>query len=362
LKFAFIIDPIHKLDPCHDTSVAFMEAAQQLGHEVWITQANLLSVVDGKAWAILERVKLQPVQLMDGKWIAADPWYSLADQPEGSRETPGQPLPDSPLENLCQANLPTVAGFRPLEEMDAIFMRTDPPVTTAYLYATYILDYVDPAKTLVLNSPRGLRAANEKMYTLQFTEAIPTTIVSQDKQVIRQFVDAQGAAVLKPLGGKAGEGILFLHPGDRNLNSMIEISTLQGQLPVMVQTYLPEAKAGDKRIILLNGEPIGAVNRIPTGDEFRGNMAVGGQAARVEITERERQICAQLAPVLQRDGLIFVGIDVIGGYLTEVNVTSPTGVREVDRLDGTRLAYQVIEWIVQARSTASAIAAASPSA
>jgi len=362
LKFAFIIDPIHKLDPCHDTSVAFMEAAQQLGHEVWITQANLLSVVDGKAWAILERVKLQPVQLIDGKWIAADPWYSLADQPEGSRETPGQPLPDSPLENLRQANLPTVAGFRPLEEMDAIFMRTDPPVTTAYLYATYILDYVDPAKTLVLNSPRGLRAANEKMYTLQFTEAIPTTIVSQDKQVIRQFVDAQGAAVLKPLGGKAGEGILFLHPGDRNLNSMIEISTLQGQLPVMVQTYLPEAKAGDKRIILLNGEPIGAVNRIPTGDEFRGNMAVGGQAARVEITERERQICAQLAPVLQRDGLIFVGIDVIGGYLTEVNVTSPTGVREVDRLDGTRLAYQVIEWIVQARSTASAIAAASPSA
>ncbi len=345
MKFAFIIDPIHKLDPCHDTSVAFMEAAQQLGHEVWITQANLLSVVDGKAWAILKRVQLQPVQLIDGKWIAADPWYSLGDQPEGSR----------------QANLPAIEGFRPLEEMDAVFMRTDPPVTTAYLYATYILDYVDPAKTLVVNAPRGLRAANEKMYTLQFTEAIPTTIVSQNKQVIRQFVDAQGAAVLKPLGGKAGEGILFLHPGDRDLNSMIEISTLQGQLPVMVQTYLPEAKEGDKRIILLNGEPIGAVNRIPTGDEFRGNMAVGGRADRVEITERERQICAQIAPVLQRDGLIFVGIDVIGGYLTEVNVTSPTGVREVDRLDGTRLAYQVIEWVVQTRSTASAIAAASPS-
>lgn len=318
MKFTFIIDPIQHLDPGHDTSVALMEAAQELGHEVWITQANQLSVVKGKAFALLQRVQLFPVQLIEGRWVAANPWFVLEEQ----------------------ARLP-------LEAMDAVFMRTDPPVTVPYLYATYILDYVDPTKTLVINSPQGIRAANEKMYALQFTEAIPETIVSQSKQVILEFVEDKGMAVLKPLGGKAGEGILFLERGDRNLNSLIEISTHQGLVPVMVQTYLPAAKEGDKRIILLDGEPIGAVNRIPTGNEFRGNMAVGGRVAQTEITEREREICTQLAPTLRRDGLVFVGIDVIGGYLTEVNVTSPTGVREIDRLEGVRLGRQVIEWIAR---------------
>jgi len=188
------------------------------------------------------------------------------------------------------------------------------------------------------------------MYALQFTEAIPETIVSADKGVIREFLEAKGTAVLKPLGGKAGEGILFLDASDRNFNSLIELSTLQGRVPVMVQTYLPAAKDGDKRIILLNGEPLGALNRIPTGKEFRGNMAVGGRVAETEITDREREICTQLAPTLQRDGLIFVGIDVIGGYLTEVNVTSPTGIREADRLNSTRLGHQVIEWVEKFKS------------
>lgn len=328
MKFTFIIDPIQKLDPGHDTSVALMEAAQELGHEIWITQANQLGVTQGRATALLQQVQLIPVQLVDGLWVAANPWFRLGDS--------------------------TISY---LDEMDAVFMRTDPPVTVPYLFATYILDYIDPTKTLVVNSPQGIRAANEKMYGLQFTEAMPETIVSQNKQVIRQFVEQKGAAVMKPLGGKAGEGILFLEPGDRNINSMIEISTQQGLVPVMVQTYLPAAKEGDKRIILLNGEPIGAVNRIPTGNEFRGNMAVGGRVAPVNITDREREICAQLAPILQRDGLIFVGIDVIGGYLTEVNVTSPTGIREIDRLDGTRLGQQVINWIVQHRTERLAAAA-----
>jgi glutathione synthase len=320
VKLAFIIDPIAGLDPGHDTSVAFMEAAQKLGHEVWITQIEQLSVVAGKAWATLAPVKLQPVELVQGRWVAAAEWF---EQGESQR--------------------------LPLESMDAVLMRKDPPVSTAYLYATYILDYIDPTQTLVVNAPQGLRAANEKMYALQFREAIPETIVSRDKDVIRQFTEAQGAAVLKPLGGKAGEGILFLDPGDRNLNSLVEISTGQGQLPVMVQEYLPAAQQGDKRIILLNGVPIGAVNRVPTGKEFRGNMATGGRVESAALTEREQLICAQLAPTLQRDGLIFVGIDVIGGYLTEVNVTSPTGIREIDRLDNTRLAEQVIDWLAQAR-------------
>jgi glutathione synthase len=231
--------------------------------------------------------------------------------------------------------------------MNAVFMRTDPPVDVPYLYATYILDYVDPAKTLVLNAPSGLRAANEKMYALQFTDVIPETIVSQNKQVIREFVDRHGRAVMKPLGGKGGEGILFMEAGDRNCNSLIEISTQQYTVPVMVQTYLPQAKDGDKRVIMLDGEPIGAVNRIPTGSEFRGNMAVGGRVAATEITDRDREICAQLAPTLKRDGLMFVGIDVIGGYLTEVNVTSPTGIREIDRLSDLRLGEQVMRWVEQ---------------
>jgi glutathione synthase len=317
VKLAFIIDPIQKLDPGHDTSVALMEAAQMLGHEVWVTEARLLSVTGGKAWAELQQVQLAPVQLVDGRWAAEVNWYQLGDR-----------------------------TLRCLEEMDAVFMRTDPPVNVPYLYATYILDYVNPAKTLVINSPAGLRMANEKMYALQFADVIPKTIVSQDKRVIRQFIEQQGAAVIKPLGGKGGEGILLIEPGDRNFNSLVEIST-QNQYPIMVQTFLPEAKDGDKRVILLNGEPIGAVNRIPTGSEFRGNMAVGGRVAAAEITERDRQICSLLAPTLRRDGLIFVGIDVIGGYLTEVNVTSPTGIREVDRLNNVRLGEQVIRWVEQ---------------
>ena len=320
MKFAFIIDPIHQLDPCHDTSIALLEAAQSLGHEIWVTQVNLLSVVEGKAWAVLERLELIPVQLVEGHYVAANPWYKLSDRV-----------------SLC------------LETMDAVFMRTDPPVTVAYLYATYILDYIDQNKTLVINSPSGIRAANEKMYALQFTKAIPETIVTANKELIRQFVEAKNAAILKPLGNKAGEGILFLEPNDRNFNSIIELSTLQGRVPVMVQTFLPEAKKGDKRIILLNGEPIGALNRLSGKGEFRNNMATGGTVAQTQITARELEICAELAETLRKDGLIFVGIDVIGGYLTEVNVTSPTGIREIDKLDGTYLGHQVIKWVERSK-------------
>ena len=320
MKFAFIIDPLSKLDPGHDTSVALMEAAQALGHEVWATQAEKLSVVNTQAWALLEEVQLTPAKLVEGRWVVTENWYAVS-----------------------------ASVSRSLEDMDAVFMRTDPPVTIPYLYATYILDYINPGKTLVINSPSGIRAANEKMYALQFKDVIPETIVSQDIKVIRKFVEEKGAGVLKPLGGKAGEGILFLEPGDRNFNSLIEVSTQRGREPVMVQTYLPAAKEGDKRIILLNGEPIGAVNRIPSGDEFRGNMAVGGQAVATEITPQEHNICATVGPKLQQDGLYFVGIDVIGGYLTEVNVTSPTGIREIDRLNNVQLAKQVIKWVEQAK-------------
>lgn len=317
MKFAFIIDQIERLNPVHDSTVALMEAAQEFGHEVWITEVNQLSTIESQAWATLKRVHLMPVERVENHWVASNPWYDIGK-----------------------------AMLQPLESMDAVFMRKDPPVTISYLYATYILDYINPEKTLVINSPQGLRTANEKMYALQFKKVIPETIVSQEKEVIRNFLESQGAAVLKPLGGKAGEGILFLEPSDRNFNSLIEISTKQGQEPVMIQSYLPAAKEGDKRIIMLNGKSIGAVNRIPTGKEFRGNMAVGGRVAKTEITERESEICEYLAPKLIADGLYFVGIDIIGGYLTEVNVTSPTGIREIDLLDNVNLGKQVIEWII----------------
>ena len=316
MKLAFIIDPIAKLDPGHDSSVAIMESAHILGHQISIATADRLSIIGGKAWAYLQPVNLKPVKLVDGLWQAELEWYRVDDE-----------------------------TLTCLEEMDAVFMRTDPPVTVPYLYTTYILDLIDRCKTLVLNSPKGLRTANEKVYALQFTSVIPETIVSQDKAVIAKFVEAKKSAVLKPLGGKGGEGILFIEAGDRNFNSLVEISTLRGKEPVMVQEYLPAAKQGDKRIILLDGEPIGAVNRVPSGNEFRGNMAVGGKAAKVNITDREKEICAVVADQLRKDELYFVGIDVIGGYLTEVNVTSPTGIREIDRFNNVSLGKQVIEWL-----------------
>jgi glutathione synthase len=238
-----------------------------------------LSAIAGKAWAKLTKIELVPVELKDNHWEAVSQWYQRQE---------------------------TV--FTCLEKFDFVWMRKDPPVTIAYLYATYLLDLIDPKKLKVINSTRGLRHANEKLYTIHFAQVMPATIVSQDKATIREFVKQKGAAVMKPLGGKAGEGILFLSPEDSNLNSMIEISTKWGQEPVMIQDYLPAAKEGDKRIIVLNGEPIGAVNRIPTGSEFRGNIAVGGRVAKTEISDQEIRNLCHFSPKITRRWPIFCRI------------------------------------------------------
>ncbi|MDB9314743.1 glutathione synthase [Spirulina sp. CS-785/01] len=317
MKFAFIIDPIAQLNPVHDSSVAMMEAAQAAGHEVWITEFHQLTVKNGQVWGFLLPVTLTPVELAGDHWVAVEDWYKMG---EGS--------------------------LQPLSNMDAVLMRKDPPVTIPYLYTTQILDLI-PDSTLVVNAPRGLQAANEKLYALNFPSVIPETIVTQDKAVILDFVAQREAAILKPLAGKGGEGILFLEERDRNLNSLLEISTRDADTPLMLQEYLPAASQGDKRIILLDGKPIGALNRIPTGKEFRGNMAVGGRVAQTEITPRDQEICATVAPQLKADGLYFVGLDLIGDYLTEVNVTSPTGIREIDLLSQVSLGKTVIDWIAQ---------------
>jgi len=198
----------------------------------------------------------------------------------------------------------------------------------------------------VLNDPRGLVNANEKLYALNFPEVIPESLVTADAARLKAFMDRLGGEmIVKPLDGCGGAGVLHVHRGDRNLNALLEMSTIEGTRLVMAQRYLPAARQGDKRLIVLDGEPLGAILRVPREDEHRGNIHVGGRVERSPIDDRDRAICRRLAPRLTADGLYFVGLDVIGGLVTEINVTSPTGVQEIDRLDGVNLEASVIDFV-----------------
>ena len=234
----------------------------------------------------------------------------------------------------------------PLEHFSAIFMRKDPPADAAYLYATMLLSLTDRSHTFILNEPTGLREANEKLYSLNFPDAIPPTIVTYEIARLKQFMSEQGGEmIVKPLDGHGGEGVFHAHGGDRNLNAILETVTRLETRPIMGQRYIPEIRFGDKRLIVLNGEPLGCTLRVPRDDEHRGNIHVGGNCIKAEVTERDREICQMLRPRLRRDGLYFVGLDIIGSYLTEVNVTSPTGIQEIDRLDGVNLEAKVIDFV-----------------
>lgn len=234
----------------------------------------------------------------------------------------------------------------PLEHFDAIFMRKDPPADAAYLYATMLLSLTGRSHTLILNEPAGLREANEKLYSLNFPDAIPPTIVTYEIARLKQFMGEQGGEmIVKPLDGHGGEGVFYAHSGDRNLNAILETVTRFETRPIMGQRYIPEIRDGDKRLIVLDGEPLGCTLRVPRHDEHRGNIHVGGSCVKAEVTERDREICRMLRPRLERDGLYFVGLDIIGRYLTEVNVTSPTGIQEIDRLDGVNLEAKVIDFV-----------------
>jgi glutathione synthase len=234
-----------------------------------------------------------------------------------------------------------------LAEFDLVLMRKDPPFDMAYVFATYLLDQVRPP-TRVYNDPRGLKLFNEKMWVLElWPELQPATLVSNDIARLKRFVrERDGLSVLKPWDGNGGRGVVVTQGADRNLGSMIELLSQEGRAYVIAQAFIPEVELGDKRIILFDGEPVGAMLRVPQREDFRANMHAGGQVTGCDLTERDREICAAIGPALRESGMMFVGIDVIGAYLTEINVTSPTGIQEMNRLYGTRLEADLVDRLV----------------
>ncbi|WP_200958713.1 glutathione synthase [Nocardioides sp. Root190] len=316
LDVLVVADPVPGLNPAHDSTVAIIEAAQHEGHRVWVTTASELSVDNGRPMAQCRSLRVLPCRLDQGRWIAPQDWFHL-----GDRES------------------------RPVDDFRVVMMRTDPPVDQVYLRATYVLDLADPTRTLVMNEPAGLRNVNEKFFALQVPELGPETLVTADIAEVLERVEAWGKAVLKPTDAMAGRGILVLAHGDPNLVSILEQATARGRDLVVVQRWIDGVVDGDRRIIVLDGRPLGSVRRVACDTDFRCNMATGAVTVADEVTEDDRRICAELAPLLRRHGIVFAGIDVIGGLLTEVNVTSPTGVREIDALSGTRLGAEVVTWM-----------------
>jgi glutathione synthase len=222
---------------------------------------------------------------------------------------------------------------RDLAGFDVVLMRQDPPFDMAYITATYFLEKIHP-KTLVVNDPREVRNAPEKLFVTEFEGLQPPTLVTADAEALRDFHQRQDDIVLKPLYGGGGSGVVRLKAGDPNLDALLELHAMIGREPVVAQKFIPAVSAGDKRIILVDGEPVGAVNRVPASGQVRSNLARGGRAEEVGLTARDRQICAAIGPELRRRGLLFVGIDVIGDYLTEINVTSPTGAQQLRTFGG----------------------------
>ena len=232
-----------------------------------------------------------------------------------------------------------------LADYDVVWLRQDPPFDMGYITTTHLLDLIHP-KTLVVNDPFWVRNCPEKLLVLQFPQLIPPTAIARDLATIKAFKVRHGDIILKPLYGNGGAGVFRLDPNDRNLSSLHELFTSMSREPLIVQKFLPDVAKGDKRIILVDGEPVGAINRVPQAGETRSNMHVGGRPEKISLTRRDREICATIGPTLKEKGQVFVGIDVIGDYLTEINVTSPTGIQELERFDGTNTAeriWQVIE-------------------
>ncbi|MFP6605420.1 MAG: glutathione synthase [Myxococcota bacterium] len=303
--FAFVMDPIESVSIDEDTSFVLMLEAQNRGHEVLYIDPAELSVSEGRPVA-----RVTPVSL---------------------RREHGNHVDKRPS-RLAVLD----------EEVDVAFQRVDPPVDADYIAATQILDLC--RQTIVLNAPRAVLAFNEKLFALRYADLMPETIVTRRAAELRDFQAKMGGRiVVKPLDGKGGEGIFQLLDGDPNLSSILEQATSFDTRWAMGQQFMPEVSQGDKRILLLEGEVLGALLRVPADGDLRANLHVGARAVKTEITPADQQIVERLGPDLKAQGLFFVGIDVIGGKLTEINVTSPTGMQEIDRLDGVCLETQVIE-------------------
>jgi glutathione synthase len=309
LTLGVVMDPIDSIKPYKDTTLAMLLEAQQRGWSIAYMELGDLFLRDGVAWA-----RTQALTVHDD----AHDWYGLGEE-----------------------------SVLPLGELDVILMRKDPPFDTEYIYATYLLERAEEAGAWVINDPASLRDANEKLFISWFPQCCAPTLVTRDMSRLREFVREQGEIVVKPLDGMGGSSIFRVAEADMNLSVVLEVMTQHGHKFAMAQRYLPGIAQGDKRILMIDGEPVPyALARIPAQGESRGNLAAGGRGEGVELSERDRWICAQVGPQLRERGLIFVGLDVIGDYLTEINVTSPTCMRELDRLYGLNIAgdlFDVIE-------------------
>jgi glutathione synthase len=300
------MDPVETILPDKDTTYAFLKAGERRGHQNLHCELSHLYLAHDEVRALARSAKV----------IDTAPWVELG-----------------PPQDIA------------LAAMGAVLMRKDPPFHQDYLYATLLLERAR-GKTLLINDPRGLRDANEKLYALNFPEFAPRTLVSADRQRLLEFTAAVGGkAVIKPLDGAGGYGVLALASEDHNARAIVDLLTREGRTLAMVQEYLPDVRIGDKRILLLDGEPLGAILRVPRADDLRSNIHVGGSVVPTELTPREIAMVEAMAPRLRADGLVFVGLDVIGERLTEVNVTSPTGIQQLGRFTGSHPEDRVIEWV-----------------
>ncbi|OZB20523.1 MAG: glutathione synthase [Rhodobacterales bacterium 34-62-10] len=311
MKIAFQMDPIGPININADSTFRLMEEAQSRGHELFYYTPDRLAYQEGRITARGWPVTVQRVQ---------GDHYHLGEEIEVD-----------------------LSGF------DVVWLRQDPPFDMFYITTTHLLDRIHP-KTLVVNDPFWVRNSPEKLLVLNFPDLTPPTTIARDLATIRAFKDKHGDVILKPLYGNGGAGVFRLTLEDRNLSSLHEMFTGFSREPLIVQKYLPAVTKGDKRVILVDGEAVGAINRVPAAGETRSNMHVGGRPEKVGLTERDLEICARIGPVLREKGQVFVGIDVIGDWLTEINVTSPTGIQELERFDGVNIAARIWERIEAKRA------------
>lgn len=311
MKIAFQMDPIGPININADSTFRIALEAQARGHELFYYTPDRLAYQEGR--------------------ITAKGWPLTVQRVEGNHYALGA---ETEVD---------------LSEFDVVWLRQDPPFDMFYITTTHLLERIHP-KTLVVNDPFWVRNYPEKLMVLDFPELTPPTTIARDLPTIRAFKEKHGDVILKPLYGNGGAGVFRLTESDRNLSSLHELFTGFSREPLIVQKYLPDVSKGDKRVILVDGEPVGAINRVPQAGETRSNMHVGGRPEKIGLSARDQEICATIGPRLKEKGLVFVGIDVIGDYLTEINVTSPTGIQELERFDGTNTAARIWEVIEAKRA------------